>query len=75
MEFEINHEPQWEFQLGISDVLSHHNQRRPRDLDFKYSLLTLLVKGVYYFAKILINITDCVRMTGYWFETVFKMHI
>lgn len=43
-EFAIDCESQEEFQLIISEILDHHNQEWPRNLQFKFFLSIYLFK-------------------------------
>ena len=70
-EFTINCESQWEFQLIISEILGHHNQKWPRNLHFKFFLSIYLFKELTMLWRSYINITGCVGMTSYWSETIF----
>ena len=70
-EFTINFESQWEFQLTISEILSHHNQRLPRNLHFNFLVSIHLLKKLIMLERFYINMAGCVRVTSYWSETIF----
>ena len=73
----INHKSQWEFQLIISGILGHHNQKSPMNLHFKFFLLIYLLKEPIMLWKFYINLTVyiCVEMTSYWSETIFVISL
>ena len=70
-EFVKNHESQWEFQLIISEILGLYNQVWPKNLHFKLFLSIYLLKKLIMLWRFYINITSCVEITGYWYETIF----
>ena len=69
-EVAINHVLQLEFQLKVSEILSHHNQGWPKNLNFSYCFVCWKGLGImlWRFYK---NIMDRVGITAYWFETIF----
>ena len=71
LEFATNHESHWEFQFIISEMLGHHNQGWPRNLHVKFFLSIDLLKELITLWRFNINVTDCVGITGYWFEAIF----
>ena len=75
LQFAINLESQWEFQLIISDVLDHHNQGWPRNLHFKFFLSIYLLKKLIMLWRFYINVTSCLGITGYWPETIFNISL
>ena len=70
-EFEVNHEPQWEFQLIISEILGHCNQGWPRNLHVKFFLSIYLLKERTMLWIFCINMTDCTIITGDRSKTIF----
>ena len=70
-EFTINRQSVREFQLIISNILGHRNQKLPRKFQFKYSLSISLLKELIVLWRLYMNITNCVGITIYWSETIF----